>query len=61
MLVLRRKPDEEIVLTDKSGEETVITVIEIEGGGVRLGILAPDTTKILRRELIDAPKQGAEG
>lgn len=52
MLVLSRKPDEEILM--KIGDEEItLTVVRIEGGKVRLGIKASDKVTILRSELVD--------
>lgn len=53
MLVLRRKKDESIVI----GGDIVITVIDIQGNTVRLGIEAPDRTGIWRSELVDVEKR----
>ena len=47
MLILARKEDEEILL----GNEIVIKVVEISGNSVKLGIDAPKSMVILRREL----------
>jgi len=49
MLVLTRKAGEGIVLNG----EIVLTVIEVRGRRVRLGIQAPDDVVVLRRELAD--------
>ncbi len=48
MLVLTRRINEAILL----GEDVRITVLEIEGERVRLGIEAPHSLKILRAELL---------
>ena len=48
MLVLRRKPGEQVVL----GEVT-LTVVGIEGSRITLGIDAPASVRILRGELHD--------
>lgn len=48
MLVLTRKVNEAIQL----GEEISITVVSIEGDRVKIGIDAPRSMKIFRRELI---------
>ena len=48
MLVLSRREGESIVL---DGELTV-TVLELHGNFVRLGVDAPDNVKILRDELV---------
>lgn len=50
MLVLSRKRDESIVIDDK----IVITVIEIRGDKVRLGIEAPRDTPVHRQEVLEA-------
>ena len=50
MLVLSRKHDEKIVI----GENIVITVVEIRGDKVRLGIEAPVTVPVHRQEVYDA-------
>lgn len=49
MLVLSRKKDESIVI-DK---EIEITILEINGSTVRIGINAPKKIKVLRKELIE--------
>jgi len=50
MLVLSRKRDEQIVV----GENVVITIIEIRGDKVRLGIEAPHHVPVHRSEVYDA-------
>lgn len=47
MLVLQQYPDEEIYI----GNEIVITVVQVKGGKVKLGITAPRDLKILRSSL----------
>ena len=47
MLVLSRKVGERIIL----GDEIKITVVRVTGGGVRLGIEAPDNLTVVREEL----------
>ena len=47
MLVLTRKVGEGIVV----GDDVTITVVEMKGGAVRLGIEAPRSTKIHRQEV----------
>ncbi len=47
MLVLSRRPDESIVIS----ECVAVQVLGIEGGRVRLGITAPSTVTIRRAEL----------
>ena len=48
MLVLTRKCGEQIVLPEL---DVVLTVLEIRGEQVRLGISAPDSIKIYRQEI----------
>ncbi len=49
MLVLTRKAGEGIVI----GDNITITVVELKGGGVRIGIDAPAEKKIYRQEVYD--------
>ena len=50
MLVLSRRVNESIQI----GEDVEVTVIDIRGDVVRLGINAPQRTQIWRKELWDA-------
>ena len=50
MLVLSRHRDEQIVI----GDDIVITVVEIRGDKVRLGIDASRNVPVHRREVYDA-------
>lgn len=47
MLVLTRRPGEKIYV----GNNITVTVVEIKGNRVRVGIEAPDSVPILRAEL----------
>jgi carbon storage regulator len=47
MLVLTRKIGEEIIID----EEICVTIVDIRGDRVRLGISAPRDTRIVRREI----------
>lgn len=49
MLVLTRKPDQSIMV----GAEIEITVLEVRGEQVRLGIRAPRTVSVHRKEVFD--------
>jgi carbon storage regulator len=49
MLVISRKPDEKVYI----GGDIVITVVEVQGNRVRLGIEAPFSVPIVRSELRD--------
>jgi len=53
MLVLTRKSDESINI----GDDITITIVEIKGNSVRLGIKAPASLKIYRKELYEKIKQ----
>lgn len=50
MLALTRKAGERIVI----GDNITVTVVEVKGDVVRLGIEAPKEIRILRGEIIDA-------
>jgi len=50
MLVLSRSRDESIVI----GDNVVITVVDVRGDKVRLGIEAPIEITVHRREVYDA-------
>jgi carbon storage regulator len=58
MLVLSRKRNESICLPDL---DLKITVLEIVGGKVRLGISAPDNVDIIRDELTWPDRRAAAG
>mgnify|MGYP001170901852 CR=1 FL=1 len=47
MLVLSRKVGERILI----GDQISVTVVRVAGGGVRLGIEAPDELPVIREEL----------
>lgn len=47
MLVLARKPGESVVV----GNDVVITVLEIRGGQVRIGVDAPRSVQVHREEV----------
>ena len=49
MLVLSRKKDESIIL----GDNIVITVVDIRGDKVRLGIQAPTEISVHRQEVYE--------
>ena len=50
MLVLSRKKNESIVINN----DITVTVVEIRGDKVRLGIVAPKTVPVHRQEVFDA-------
>lgn len=53
MLILSRKKNESIVI----GDNVTITIIEIRGDKVRLGIEAPKETSVHRSEVYEAIKR----
>jgi carbon storage regulator len=50
MLVLSRQRDESIII----GDNIVVTVVDVRGDKVRLGIEAPREVSVHRREVYDA-------
>ena len=54
MLVLSRKKSESVVIND----DIVVTVVEVRGDKVRLGIQAPREIPVHRKEVLDAILRG---
>ena len=54
MLVLTRKVGESFVI----GDDITITVVRVVGGGVRIGIEAPDDCQVMRQELQELQENG---
>ena len=52
MLILSRKVNEKVVI----GEDISVSIIEIRGDQVRIGIDAPKKVKVFRQEVFDAIK-----
>jgi len=50
MLVLSRQKDESIMI----GDDVEITIVDVRGEKVRLGIAAPKSIPVHRREIYDA-------
>ncbi len=50
MLVLSRQKDESIVI----GDDIEITIVDVRGNKVRLGITAPKNISVHRREVYEA-------
>ena len=50
MLVLTRRKNQSIVI----GNDIVITVLEVKGDNIRLGITAPRDVQVYREELLTA-------
>lgn len=53
MLVLSRKKGETLII----GDEIQVTVLDIKGDQVRIGIAAPREVSILRKEILTAVKE----
>jgi carbon storage regulator len=49
--IVTRRPQQ----TVKIGQDVSVTVLEIRGAQVRIGVAAPPTTLILRQEIITGP------
>ena len=56
MLVLSRRTDESMFI----GDDIKITVLDIRGGQVRLGITAPESVKVHREEVYQRINQGTK-
>lgn len=54
MLVLSRQRDEDVIITTKSGERIIVTIVDIRGDKVRLGFTADESVAIHRREVQEA-------
>ncbi|MFO8064159.1 MAG: carbon storage regulator CsrA [Spirochaetota bacterium] len=50
MLILARRTNESIVI----GDEIEVSIVDIKGDQVKLGIKAPDSVKVYRREVFEA-------
>ncbi|MHC4395869.1 MAG: carbon storage regulator CsrA [Planctomycetota bacterium] len=57
MLVLSRQKDESIMI----GDEVEITIVDVRGNKVRLGITAPRSIAVHRREVYDAIQREKSG
>ena len=53
MLVLSRKRDESIII----GDDVIITVVDIKGEQVKIGVTAPKNVSIHRKEVYEAIQQ----
>ena len=56
MLVLSRQKDESIMI----GDDVEITIVDVRGDKVRLGITAPKSIKVHRREVYEAIQREKE-
>ncbi len=59
MLTLTRKPEETIVIGEGT-ERIEVTVKEIRRNQVRLGITAPESVRIFRKELVEREESSHE-
>ena len=50
MLILSRKVGEKVMI----GDEISVSIIEVRGDQVRIGVEAPKTVKVFRQEVFDA-------
>lgn len=50
MLVLTRKPGERLFI----GDDIVVTIVEVKGDNIRIGIEAPREVKVYRGEIFEA-------
>jgi carbon storage regulator len=50
MLILSRRVNEKIVI----GDDIIVSVVEVRGDQVKLGIEAPRNVKVFRQEVFDA-------
>lgn len=57
MLVLSRQKDESIVI----GDDVEVTIVDVRGDKVRLGIMAPKSISVHRREVYDAIQREKAG
>ena len=57
MLVLSRKISERIVI----GDRIIVTLVEIQGDKVRIGITAPDNVPVHRQEIYDKIHLNGQG
>jgi carbon storage regulator len=53
MLILSRKVNEKVII----GDDITVSVIEVRGDQVRIGIDAPKKVKVFRQEVFDAIKE----
>lgn len=53
MLVLARRPTQEIIITTSDGP-IVVSVQTVRGQAVKLGFEAPDNVRIFRKEVLEA-------
>jgi carbon storage regulator len=57
MLILTRRVGETVII----GDDVTITVLDVRGNRVRVGINAPQTVSVHREEIYERIKQGQGG
>lgn len=57
MLILTRRLGETVIINENEDKKISITVVEVLGDRIKLGINAPKNIKILREELFDKFKK----
>ena len=57
MLVLSRQKDESIII----GDDVEVTIVDVRGDKVRLGITAPKEISVHRREVYEAIQREKKG
>jgi len=53
MLVIRRRPGESLML----GDDVEIEILEISGAHVKVGIHAPQSVRVMRKEILTVRQQ----
>ena len=56
MLVLSRQKDESIII----GDDVEVTIVDVRGDRVRLGIIAPRSVSVHRKEIYEAIQREKE-
>ena len=56
MLIISRKKNEGIIING----DIIVTVADVQGDKVRIGIDAPESIKIMRKELLDTERANKE-
>jgi carbon storage regulator len=54
MLILSRRPGENIITETPAGERITVTVLGVKGNQVRIGTDAPEDITIMREELLES-------
>ena len=56
MLIISRKKNEGIIING----DIILTIADVQGDKVRIGIDAPESIKIMRKELLDTERANKE-